>query len=236
MTLQRLSKLEREQCWERWAQKRVQSPTDLDSANPLARLTGSSTMTGYPSSLSPTTATTAQRDQQKQLQDEVQLHQPHALEPLAEDSGSHTPSHGGIVNSGHEYEMHIAPTSSTATSNPPVSNSSRPNAAQLSSRQRPVSMPAQQSNLNHLAKHSPAASGEVNGEKKETTAPGQETNGKHAQEPNSSAAGGRTASRNRVLGDYTLSKTLGAGSMGKVKLAHHNVTGEKVCIPNSPMV
>jgi hypothetical protein len=33
---------------------------------------------------------------------------------------------------------------------------------------------------------------------------------------------------NRILGDYTLSKTLGAGSMGKVKLATHNVTGEKV--------
>jgi serine/threonine protein kinase len=35
---------------------------------------------------------------------------------------------------------------------------------------------------------------------------------------------------NRILGDYTLSKTLGAGSMGKVKLATHNITGEKVCI------
>lgn len=35
---------------------------------------------------------------------------------------------------------------------------------------------------------------------------------------------------NRILGDYTLSKTLGAGSMGKVKLAHHNITGEKVCL------
>jgi hypothetical protein len=33
---------------------------------------------------------------------------------------------------------------------------------------------------------------------------------------------------NRILGEYTLSKTLGAGSMGKVKLAHHNTTGEKV--------
>lgn len=32
----------------------------------------------------------------------------------------------------------------------------------------------------------------------------------------------------RVLGDYTLGKTLGAGSMGKVKLAYHNLTGEKV--------
>jgi len=32
----------------------------------------------------------------------------------------------------------------------------------------------------------------------------------------------------RVLGEYTLSKTLGAGSMGQVRLAVHNVTGEKV--------
>lgn len=32
----------------------------------------------------------------------------------------------------------------------------------------------------------------------------------------------------RILGDYTLSKTLGAGSMGQVRLATHNVTGEKV--------
>lgn len=31
---------------------------------------------------------------------------------------------------------------------------------------------------------------------------------------------------NRILGDYT---TLGTGSMGKVKLATQNVTGEQVC-------
>ena len=42
------------------------------------------------------------------------------------------------------------------------------------------------------------------------------------------SSGTRTRTSNRILGDYTLSKTLGAGSMGKVKLAHHNVTGEKV--------
>lgn len=36
------------------------------------------------------------------------------------------------------------------------------------------------------------------------------------------------ARSNKVLGDYTLAKTLGAGSMGKVKLATHNVSGEKV--------
>lgn len=32
----------------------------------------------------------------------------------------------------------------------------------------------------------------------------------------------------KVLGNYTLTKTLGAGSMGKVKLAVHSLTGEKV--------
>jgi len=42
---------------------------------------------------------------------------------------------------------------------------------------------------------------------------------------------GRPATR--VLGDYTLTKTLGAGSMGKVKLAVHNITDEKVPIPVS---
>lgn len=44
----------------------------------------------------------------------------------------------------------------------------------------------------------------------------------------SRAEGSKSRSTNRILGDYTLSKTLGAGSMGKVKLAHHNLTGEKV--------
>ncbi|OBZ73473.1 Protein kinase kin1 [Grifola frondosa] len=34
--------------------------------------------------------------------------------------------------------------------------------------------------------------------------------------------------------DYTLSKVLGAGSMGKVKLAHHNVTGEKLAVKIVP--
>lgn len=42
------------------------------------------------------------------------------------------------------------------------------------------------------------------------------------------ATSSRTSRSNRILGDYTLSKTLGAGSMGKVKLATHNITGEQV--------
>jgi serine/threonine protein kinase len=45
---------------------------------------------------------------------------------------------------------------------------------------------------------------------------------------NGTSKSGRSS--NRQLGDYTLSKSLGAGSMGKVKLAHHNLTGHKVCI------
>ena len=32
----------------------------------------------------------------------------------------------------------------------------------------------------------------------------------------------------KVIGDWILTKTLGEGSMGKVKLAIHQITGEKV--------
>ncbi|KAF7969621.1 hypothetical protein HWV62_26795 [Athelia sp. TMB] len=41
---------------------------------------------------------------------------------------------------------------------------------------------------------------------------------------------------NRILDDYTLGKTLGAGSMGKVKLATHKITGEKFAIKILPRV
>lgn len=51
---------------------------------------------------------------------------------------------------------------------------------------------------------------------------------KHRQHRDGSASK-QSRSANRILGDYTLTKTLGAGSMGKVKLAIHNVTEEKVC-------
>lgn len=42
------------------------------------------------------------------------------------------------------------------------------------------------------------------------------------------SASTRSGRSNRILGDYTVGKTLGAGSMGKVKLAVHNVSAEKV--------
>lgn len=66
---------------------------------------------------------------------------------------------------------------------------------------------------------------------------GNDVNGRHppavAAAVNDGAANQNSRSQrsgrsNRVLGDYTLGKTLGAGSMGKVKLAYHNITGEKV--------
>ncbi|CAO3679618.1 unnamed protein product [Umbelopsis ramanniana] len=38
----------------------------------------------------------------------------------------------------------------------------------------------------------------------------------------------------KVLGNYTLSKTLGAGSMGKVKLAVHGITGHKLAVKIIP--
>jgi len=34
----------------------------------------------------------------------------------------------------------------------------------------------------------------------------------------------------KIIGDYRLAKTIGQGSMGKVKIAIHQKTGEKVCI------
>ncbi len=41
----------------------------------------------------------------------------------------------------------------------------------------------------------------------------------------------RRKEKRRTLGDWNLDKTIGAGSMGKVKLARHRVTGEQVYLP-----
>jgi hypothetical protein len=49
-----------------------------------------------------------------------------------------------------------------------------------------------------------------------------------AAERSSSPVGAR-----RRVGDYLLGQTLGAGSFGKVKLATHVTTGEKVCVPRA---
>ncbi|KAH8104440.1 metalloenzyme superfamily-domain-containing protein [Phellopilus nigrolimitatus] len=43
------------------------------------------------------------------------------------------------------------------------------------------------------------------------------------------------ASSSRVLGDHTLRKALGAGGMGKVELAYHDLTGQKNISSNDPV-
>lgn len=70
-----------------------------------------------------------------------------------------------------------------------------------------------------------ASAKERNGKEAPNLAPG-------AAEP--SRSGSATRSR-RVLGEWTMSKTLGAGSMGKVKLGVSSITGEKVRVLSLPV-
>ncbi|KAG8908278.1 serine/threonine-protein kinase KIN2 [Tulasnella sp. 403] len=160
-------------------------------------------------------------------------------------SGQTTPSHGGMVT-GHEFDLTVhPPSSSTRDRNPsqqladsedpipPIVTDRRhlqpshPQSYAQSStppRSRPASMPpqSQRAHINNAEAqaaaraHEPAHSGE--------------RNGSSIPPPGSSRATRGT----RVLGDYTLGKTLGAGSMGKVKLAQHNITGEKLAVKIVP--
>ncbi|KZO97280.1 Pkinase-domain-containing protein [Calocera viscosa TUFC12733] len=139
-------------------------------------------------------------------------------------NGDITPSHGGSVPTGHEYDMPIQPRSyfrdpsplrnaTNATVPPPTANGS--SSSSRPSRARPLSMPPQ-----------PAVA--------ETRR--YEDDAARSARPSASgtAEGGRSKSSARVIGDYTMTKTLGAGSMGKVKLATHNGTGEKLAIKIVP--
>ncbi|KAI0922430.1 hypothetical protein AcV7_005966 [Taiwanofungus camphoratus] len=112
---------------------------------------------------------------------------------------------------------------------PPTSNSSSTSSSQAPRRSsssahkpRPLSMPPQ----------SDATTTPAPPERDRDRQHGDD-GGRHSQrgEPGSSA---KPRSTNRILGDYTLSKTLGAGSMGKVKLAHHSLTGEKLAVKILP--
>lgn len=85
--------------------------------------------------------------------------------------------------------------------------------------QRPVSMPPQAYSLPAQPQPAPVS------------------DPKHRQHRDSSSITNKpTRGSTRVLGDYTLTKTLGAGSMGKVKLAIHNITEEKFAIKILPRV
>lgn len=176
-----------------------------------------------------------------------------ALTTVNEDAGPATPSHGGTVTAGicllvfsrvfqadqdvpgHEYDMQIergeekavaqAPTppdtpsqtlASTPTPAPAPAKLGVPrqiNPAAIAAR-RPVSMPPQTA--------ASAAAAVAGGERISM-----DENREREKEARRREKG-TDKSRGRVLGDYVLTKTLGAGSMGKVKLAVHTPTGEKV--------
>ncbi|QRW23120.1 kinase-like protein [Rhizoctonia solani] len=143
-----------------------------------------------------------------------------ALSTVAEDGGATTPSHGGTVNAGHEYDMAISPAqeAAVAVAAPAATPRTRSvNPAAIAAR-RPVSMPPQTSA--QAAAIQERMSVDENRER----------------EKESKRAKSQEKSRGRVLGDYVLTKTLGAGSMGKVKLAVHTPTGQKLAIKIVPRV
>jgi len=49
------------------------------------------------------------------------------------------------------------------------------------------------------------------------------------ERPNSRAQGDASKSKRQIVGQYMIGKTIGEGTFGKVKLAVHIPTGEKVC-------
>ncbi|KAJ3977096.1 CAMK/CAMKL/Kin1 protein kinase [Lentinula raphanica] len=136
------------------------------------------------------------------------------------EDGATTPSHGGIVPGGFEYDMPISQTQPghQPQPQPRLTTSTRP---------RPVSMPPQAFSAS-AAVPSPAAD--------DRTTERDRDRDRDRDRERRHASSSRTSRSNRILGDYTLSKTLGAGSMGKVKLATHNITGEQLAVKILPRV
>ncbi|KAL1742733.1 hypothetical protein HDZ31DRAFT_83937 [Schizophyllum fasciatum] len=103
----------------------------------------------------------------------------------------------------------------------------RPRQSQ-SARQRPLSMPPQSA-----AAAAAAATAESSPARQESRRERrEERHERHERERDRDRD--RERQRTKIVGDYTLGKTLGAGSMGKVKLATHNQTGEKLAIKILP--
>lgn len=151
--------------------------------------------------------------------------------PEDAEGGQITPSHGGMIG-GHEFDMSIAeptfptqplPSQRTETTPQPV-----PRYPQ-SQRPRPMSMPPQAYNTGTptAGGPSPATSSSETRDRSQMAAD-EPTSSRRQHRDAGNSSNSRPSRSNRILGDYTLSKTLGAGSMGKVKLATHNITGEKV--------
>ncbi|KAF8628972.1 hypothetical protein AX15_003612 [Amanita polypyramis BW_CC] len=155
-------------------------------------------------------------------------------------------SMGGIIG-GHEFDMPVSqPAYTQHHTLPPAAPSPAPLPAPTprgfpqSHRPRPVSMPPQSYHLNPSPGPATAFASPNSSEPRDRpNMPADDApqhSRKHRDSSHTHGSSSRSGRSNRVLGDYTLGKTLGAGSMGKVKLAVHNVTGEKLAIKILPRV
>ncbi|KAI0668235.1 Pkinase-domain-containing protein [Trametes maxima] len=156
---------------------------------------------------------------------------PTALISPAAQEGAITPSHGGMV-AGLEYDVPIT---------------QKPTAAQTPERERQTTTMDRTERTERTERYTPARSGSAAQRPRPVSMPPQaytpptstDRDQRHDDGRQGRAEGGpsgKSRSGTRILGDYTLSKTLGAGSMGKVKLAHHNITGEKLAVKILPRV
>lgn len=133
---------------------------------------------------------------------------------------------------GHEFDMPISQSTHPEIllpSSTPLDTLIPQTRGQTTSsrRPRPLSMPPQSYTANTtFAAVNSAATTDVSDSKDRSQ---DENSQRRKHREDHSLSGNKPSRSNRILGDYTLSKTLGAGSMGKVKLATHNITGEKVC-------
>lgn len=175
-------------------------------------------------------------------------------------SEGHTPTHGGTVTTGYEFDLipklavtsdgddefatptttktttfsTTTPTTTTPTPQPhlrlrtptSLSPSTSPSPSR-SSTPRPLSMPpqayVQQSTSSAMPPAAPAVQADPSRESRQPSDNYQNGSRSHREHRS-----GRSSTR--IIGNYTMTKTLGAGSMGKVKLATHNNTGEKVIL------
>lgn len=167
----------------------------------------------------------------------------------------HTPTHGGIVTTGYEFDLipkpavrsdddkefvvPIPPTTATATItaitttttptpqlHPPTSPTPSKSPSPSSSTPRPLLMPPQayvQQATSTSAMPAAAPTAQLDPSRESRQPSDNYQNGSRSHREHRS---GRSSTR--IIGNYTMTKTLGAGSMGKVKLATHNNTGEKV--------
>ncbi|KAG7085501.1 hypothetical protein E1B28_003063 [Marasmius oreades] len=145
------------------------------------------------------------------------------LNQVPEDVVVGASTHGGTVR-GHEYDMPIM-----QPSYPDPAPAPQPRILKASAgRQRPVSMPPQSHTNTNTNTNS---EGEKDREREKERPDRAGERDRHRAGHGSASKSTRS---NRILGDYTLTKTLGAGSMGKVKLATHNLTGEQLAVKILP--